>query len=418
MGRRGAARALVVAPVALTAALLAPAPASAATAVTMFSDPGDYIGGGVQRLFTPRGGKVTVGGNRKGLSIGVSGGPSGDYFTLEFAPPPGKRLRRGVYDHAQRAPFREAGHPGIDISGSGRGCNEQAGRFQVRDLAVKNKRVKRLWLVYEQHCEGGRAALFGEVRYRKGKTTFPAIVRWPAGESGGTGTAVPVTIRPTRTVHFTSTQITGEKVFPIRLDECKGRTVAAGSSCQVWLRFKAGGGTHRGRLVVSGGSQSYGAELQGFNWGGTTKLVMHSDDGDYIGGGQDWSYTPANASIGVSGTRQHVGFGIDGAGGDWWYGDFSAPSGDILAAGNTYNGAARDAFRGSSPGLDVSGNGRGCNTISGKFTVTEARFEPSGALHSFNVRFEQHCEGADPALRGEFSYRAGDRAKPPPWMKP
>lgn len=61
-------------------------------------------------------------------------------------------------------PFQASGHPGIDVSGDGRGCNEIEGRFDVRDIA-KNAagEITRLWVLYEQHCEGDPAALFGEV---------------------------------------------------------------------------------------------------------------------------------------------------------------------------------------------------------------------------------------------------------------
>ena len=77
---------------------------------------------------------------------------------------------------------------------------------------------------------------------------------------------------------------------------------------------------------------------------------------------------------------------------------FAAPPGDVLAPG-TYSNAARYPFNGTSPGLSVIGNGRGCNTITGSFTVTEIGFSPvDGSLASFGVTFTQHCEGAAPAL--------------------
>jgi hypothetical protein len=67
-----------------------------------------------------------------------------------------------VYVGAQRAPFREAGRPGIEISGDGRGCNTISGSFEVRELVVAaDGSVQRAWIMYEQHCEGGTAALFG-----------------------------------------------------------------------------------------------------------------------------------------------------------------------------------------------------------------------------------------------------------------
>src|SRR4051812_3730865 len=191
--RRVAALAVVL------VALAAPAGARAAgaDAVTMFSDQGDYIGGGTHRLYTPLTSTISVSGSTGYITVSVSGGPHGDAFTLDFAAPPGQTLAPGVYDRAQRAPFRESGRPGIDISGDGRGCNEDTGRFEVRDFRVSaSGTLEGLWIVYEQHCEGGVAALFGEVRLGAQAAGLganaPALVRWPLHEAGGNGTAGPL----------------------------------------------------------------------------------------------------------------------------------------------------------------------------------------------------------------------------------
>jgi hypothetical protein len=142
---------------------------------------------------------------------------------------------------------------------------------------------------------------------------------------------------------------------------------------------------------------------------------MTSDSGDYIGQGQNWSYTPANATISAGGSRQAVFFGIGGNDGSDWSAEFKAPSGDIIAPG-TYDNATRAPFSGDGAGIEVTGNGRGCNTITGKFTITEATYDSGGRLHSLGVKFEQHCEGGTPALRGELDYRMGDRTPLAPWM--
>jgi hypothetical protein len=176
--------------------------------VVMYSDSGDYIGGGQMRVYHPGNGRISVGGSTSYLTVSVSGGSLGDAYSMDFAAPPGHVLTPGVYDDAQRAPFRESGRPGIDISGDGRGCNEDAGRFEVKAFDVSPAGVlQRLWIVYEQHCEGGTAALFGEVRLGVGGgsgplATAPTIVRWPVRDQGSPGTVVPVsfgaTRRPTR----------------------------------------------------------------------------------------------------------------------------------------------------------------------------------------------------------------------------
>jgi Ca2+-binding RTX toxin-like protein len=411
--------------IAVVAVALAPGAASAASLdhVTMYSD-GDYIGGGQQRFYFPGNGEITVGGSTSYLTVGVSGGSLGDAYSLEFAAPPGEVLVPGVYDKAQRAAFREAGRPGIDIGGDGRGCNEVSGRFEVKDFAVTaDGRLERLWIVYEHHCEGGTAGLFGEVRLGEPGpagpvATAPSIVRWPALDRGGAGAAVPVKVLATSASQMGAATLAGDAAgdFAIRLDECAGQSLPAGGMCDVWVRFRpATAGTRTAVLRIPEDGRVHEIALQGFAYGGRTGVHMDSDAGDYIGQGQTWDYTPANASIAAGGSRQYVSFGLDGANGDWWYADFTAGQGDILVPGSTYS-ATRYPFNGTGPGMSVDGQGRGCNELSGSFTVTDLRFEQDGRLRGVGIRFEQHCEHATAALRGTWELRAGDTTPLPPWM--
>src|SRR5207248_197186 len=87
--------------------------------------------------------------------------------------------------------------------------------------------------------------------------------------------------------------------------------------------------------------------------------------------------------------------------GQWWELDFRAPPGQVLTPG-TYTDVVRAADQGPGlAGMDVSGNYRGCNTIAGSFTVVDATIAPTTYLDSLDVTFEQHCDGAPAALRGE-----------------
>jgi hypothetical protein len=99
-----------------------------------------------------------------------------------------------------------------------------------------------------------------------------------------------------------------------------------------------------------------------------------------------------------------VSVAVNGDNGDWWYLDFNAPGSQPLVPG-TYTSATRYPFNGTGPGLSVSGEGRGCNEPTGSFTVTQAVYggTDSSCLQDFEATFEQHCEGAEPALRGTVS---------------
>jgi hypothetical protein len=392
---------------------------------TMFSDSGDYIGGGLSRFFVNGPDVVSVGGNASYLSVGVSGGPYGDSYSMDFAAPPGQKLHPGLYTGAQRAPFRETGHPGIDISGSGRGCNTDSGRFDVKLIGTRSDgSIARLWLTYEQHCEGGAAALFGEVRIglpapANGLLVIPTSVWWPDVALGAAGKVIPVTLISLRSgaTSLTSSSTAGvaKSDFVIRSDECAGQSLAYGDGCQVLMRFVPHlKGPRVAQLVIPASSgQRATVQLDGFGIGGRTRLVMTSDPGDYIGQGQSWSYTTTNGSIGVGGGRNGISAGVDGANGDWWYLDFYPSSGDILASGSTYQ-ATRYPFNYPGAGMDISGNGRGCNTLTGQFTVNSISVGLDGALRYASISFTQHCEGGTPALRGTLDYRVptGDLTPP------
>lgn len=131
-------------------------------------------------------------------------------------------------------------------------------------------------------------------------------------------------------------------------------------------------------------------------------MTMTSDAGDFVGQGQQYSYsTTAGDSFDSTASGNSVELNVGGANGDFWTFDFAAPAGQTLAPG-TYANATRFPFQApAEPGLSVFGNGRGCNTVTGTFTVSGVSFGPNNYLESFDASFEQHCEGALPALRGQ-----------------
>lgn len=132
-------------------------------------------------------------------------------------------------------------------------------------------------------------------------------------------------------------------------------------------------------------------------------VAFSGDPGDYITGGGSYSYSTANGDLlttYASSDYSHVAVNISGYNGDWWYLDFDAPDSQPLVPG-TYDGATRYPFNGAGPGLSLDGNGRGCNTLTGTFTVINAVFGPNGYVQTFDATFEQHCEGGPAAARGE-----------------
>lgn len=131
-------------------------------------------------------------------------------------------------------------------------------------------------------------------------------------------------------------------------------------------------------------------------------LSFVSEPGDYIGQGESRSYTEGLSTT-VSSDGRIAGVSYWGSS-EWWYLDLAAPEGQKLVVG-AYEGATRYPFQESTePGLSLSGSGRGCNTLTGRFEVTVAEYDTAGNLRQFAANFEQHCEGAEPALWGEVSF--------------
>src|SRR5712692_11395078 len=157
--------------VAIIVVLLSFAPCAIATTAQTFlylnSQPGDYIGQGIQQTFTPADGPFAVqtysGG---GLQVSFHTPDYSSWWYLDFGPPTGLKFVKAEYEGAQRFAFHSPTKPGMDVFGSGRGCNRITGRFLVSELALApDGTVQRLAIDFEQHCEGRPAALFGSVRY-------------------------------------------------------------------------------------------------------------------------------------------------------------------------------------------------------------------------------------------------------------
>ena len=90
-----------------------------------------------------------------------------EWWNITIAAPPESQLAPGAYTGAERAPFRSAGHPGLDVNGDGRGCNNVFGSFVIRAISANNRgTVTMLDASFTQHCENaGAPPLTGVVRF-------------------------------------------------------------------------------------------------------------------------------------------------------------------------------------------------------------------------------------------------------------
>jgi hypothetical protein len=136
---------------------------------------------------------------------------------------------------------------------------------------------------------------------------------------------------------------------------------------------------------------------------------LASDAGDYIGAGETYDYSQANAVLTVTATGGHLSLTIRGD--QWWYGDFATPSSITRLQTGQYD-AQRYPFNDPAKGgLDWSGEGRGCNTVTGWFAVDSVMYVQD-TLKAIGLRFEQHCEGGTTALHGSIHWRFDDLTTP------
>ena len=167
-------------------------------------------------------------------------------------------------------------------------------------------------------------------------------------------------------------------------------------------------------LLCLGATQAYGS---------IATLSLRSEPGDYIGAGQtiDLFYdTEQGSRISArisrslpSGEPAYLGFTLDDAvfgPSDSYAGlTFGTDQLGIPFQSGFYPDAERAPFASlGAPGLDVSFQHRGSNTLTGEFTVHEVSFlNPAPGDYQINelsVSFEQHSEGRSAALYGDFTY--------------
>ena len=389
----------------------AKADAAAMTSYVVMDGSADYVTNDRSLLFaTGDGDSVVSAGDADNVEVTVNG-KSGDSFALSFSAPAGQPLAVGSYTGVQRPVSGGSAAPSIDINGEGRACDTASGAFTVRDVATTDGVITRLLLDYLQYCDDEISSISGEIAINEPEPAAliaPQIAAFPRTYPRAKSTVIPVYVLAPAdgTVTVLSAQLSGDDAgqFAIRADACSGETVLPGRPCVVSLRFQptaAGPDDATLHITTRGGSAD--VPVTGFGSAGTTSFGYTSDPGDYIGGGGSGTYTPAADVFTVSGTTTGVHLRLHGADNRTWTLDAAPASGDTLSAGKTYDPAPGYRSDPDSAGLTVSGGG-GCNTSSGSFTVNSVSVDPAGNLVDIDLSFEQHCEEATPALRGEFRY--------------
>ena len=134
-----------------------------------------------------------------------------------------------------------------------------------------------------------------------------------------------------------------------------------------------------------------------------TAFTIDSEPGDAIGAGQSFTFVPPADTVTATGDDTALTMtATDGT--DDFSANLAAPTGGALITGTTYpTTLAGDATHAE---LDVSGDGRSCANATGTLTVHEISLDVSNAIATFAATYEQHCDGATPALFGELRFHS------------
>ena len=324
------------------------------TALRFISPPGEYIGGGQTRTWTPTDAVFTASRGGSRLTLNVNGGSQASW-SLDFASAIDDQLQEGrTYTGAQRLAAKSPTRPGLDISGSGRGCNTLEGAFTIRELATDpGGNPTRVAIDFEQRCDNNARLLTGTIHWN---ASVPSL---PTADGDGDG------VRD-------------------QIDNC----VSAANASQ------------------ADSDRDGTGDVCDDDFDGTF-LYFRSDLGDFIGQGLTRTWFPADGTFTPASMYAPVNARVRfNAGSTNWELMFRNANGAALTPGTYTN--AQDFTSGSPtrPGIDVYGSGRSCSDANGTFTIHEIEFGADGLVSKISVDFEQRCGTSAAALRGSLRYHA------------
>jgi hypothetical protein len=465
--------------------------------VYLESEVGDYIGQGGNYLYTPADSVITINESGSYLGVWIDGDDSwsGDFKAMDSL----MRLEVGYYGDLQRYPFNNPVKGGLSWSGEGRGCNTLTGWFVVDSVTYDGNALAAIDLRFEQHCEGGGAALNGEIHWDVNDTTsapgpvIPPAGLWEpaAGATPGAGNYVYLESTPGDWVGqgMTYTYTPADSVIDISTGAALLDVNITGD--EYWS------GSFRGMNSISQLEVGYYGDLQrypfhnpvkgGLSWSGEGRgcntltgwfvidsltfngnaleaielrfeqrcdggpplngeirwdvndptaapgpvvpppaglweptpgvvpttgnyVYLESDIGDYIGGGQNYLYTPADATLDAVASGARVDVSVRGD--EDWGATFQGMNSISRLEVGYYGDLQRYPFHNPvKGGLSWSGEGRGCNTLTGWFVVDNVTYDGS-TLTAIDLRFEQRCDGGAP-LHGEIHWDSNDTGEAP-----
>jgi hypothetical protein len=366
----------------------------------IISDAGDYIGNGQQYHLVSQGNEFVTE-QADGSGVRLQWQRESGIWTFKFAGPGGAALQVGPYENAQRqdTPSQQPGHPGMDISGLGRGCNTLTGRFDVRDVAYDSSgALTRLAVDATQYCEGSARALHVYLRF--GDTQIPLFVGATVAHAGADQTVSPgssVALDGTQSaaadggaLSYAWTQVGG---MPVQLNAAQSATPSftAPTPSAEWavLTFQLEVTDSRGVTSVSHVEVVVSQSTQLYN-----EIRLVSGPSDPVGAGVTYDETVAASRL-TLGRNVSNGISLQYA-----FSGSPAPTLNLQAAAPNAAqlGVEHDELAYRYPFSDPTGKAGldaslavGCNLSISRFVVHDVAYDDGGAVIRLALDFVQLC---------------------------
>jgi len=396
--------------------------------VSSTEDP-EYAGG---RQHSGLGASATV--SRATLSGGIvmTGAPSkpggDDFFTFDFTPAQGTKLRLGRYEIPYSPQVPNADEVRLAI---GQRSIPFVGDLEILDLAADGQgNITRFDLVFRNGTESTRNALFGQLRMGQAADTGAVFgttnIQYPTTPIGSVPIWTQQKITNTSTSPFkigTASVTSGASTdFRVAKNGCVGKTLNPGAACTFDVGFvptKAGPRT--GIVSVETGMKVKTFSVTGAAPLGTTAFQYSGDD--YVSGGTAHSFPDGANSIIVRGSSESTWsfiptrpYGLEDGMESSTVELQKYDSGQIKPGTyETRDTLGPEAGSSAQYGLRVTGNGRGCGAYEGKVTIASFNVDAAGNLLSAKMSWTLKCRFQSGEMTGSLQWRdRADKTSPAP----
>jgi len=352
---------------------------------------------------------TTISADGDGRTVEMTSGPWAFTFSAGTDAPP---LQLGEYERTGDA---ASGSPGASIGYDMTGCTWASGRFEVVDVPhiLPDTTVDELGIDFEIHCQGTSSGpIYGSIRLN---SPVPMRLMRPMGPNPfadqpvgtvGPANAITLTNIGQASVGLGSLAFSGTdpEDFEASMGDCP-RTLTVGSTCSMMVRFAPTAEGPRDAVLTLHTDEPLPLRFV-LHAAGQSALLLRpsvlglvSSPGDFVGNGQTLWIGPGQFANYMPGPTSQIGVVTAPGTVESFTLLFDPPAGQDFQPGNysTDDGAY----------LSVSGEGRGCSSSTGSFTILDGPTnDASGALASVAIDFVQYCDGSTAPLTGRLRFHS------------